>query len=120
MPLTVLCLKMSCLKINGRKIVSICTNTLLKSDADIVHGSFQHLFGNCSNFSSNRNFLLVNGYKTSSVHSVFKVTPQHRLSMIALRQLFGNRVISRFDDIHWLPRLPDLTVCDLFYFVRSP
>lgn len=37
-----------------------------------------------------------------------------RISMAAVRQLFGNRVISRNGDISWPPRSPDLTVCDFF------
>jgi transposase len=37
-----------------------------------------------------------------------------RASMMAVRQLFGNHVISRFGDIHWPPRSPDLSVCDFF------
>jgi len=34
--------------------------------------------------------------------------------MAAVRELFGNRVISRFGDILWPPRSPDLSVCDFF------
>lgn len=37
-----------------------------------------------------------------------------RKSMAAVRHLFGNRVISRFGDILWPPRSPDLSVCDYF------
>jgi len=37
-----------------------------------------------------------------------------RSSMAAVRQLFGNRIISRFGDIHWPPRSPDLSACDFF------
>ena len=37
-----------------------------------------------------------------------------RQSMAAVRELFGNRVISRFSDIPWPPRSPDLSVCDFF------
>jgi hypothetical protein len=32
------------------------------------------------------------------------------VSMAAVQQLFGNQVISRFGDIHWPPRSPDLSV----------
>jgi len=39
-------------------------------------------------------------------------------SMAAIRQFFGNRVISRFGDIHWPQRSPDLTVCDFFLWRR--
>ena len=35
-----------------------------------------------------------------------------RQSMTAVRELFGNHVISRFDDIPWPPRSPDLSVCE--------
>jgi len=35
-------------------------------------------------------------------------------SMAAVQELFGNRVISRFGDIPWPPRSPDLSVCDFF------
>ena len=34
--------------------------------------------------------------------------------MAAVRELFGKRVISRFGDIPWPPRSPDLSVCDFF------
>ena len=34
--------------------------------------------------------------------------------MAAARELFGNHVISRFGDIPWPPRSPDLSVCDFF------
>ena len=37
-----------------------------------------------------------------------------RISMAAVRQLFGNRVISKNGDISWPPRSLDLTVCDFF------
>ena len=37
-----------------------------------------------------------------------------RQSMADVRELFGNRVISRFGDIPWPPRSPDLSVCDFF------
>jgi hypothetical protein len=36
-----------------------------------------------------------------------------RKSIAAVRELFGNRVISRFGDIPWPPRSPNLSVCDL-------
>jgi len=36
------------------------------------------------------------------------------ISITALRRLFPQRVISRFGDVPWPPRLPDLTVPDLF------
>jgi hypothetical protein len=39
---------------------------------------------------------------------------QPRQSMAAVRELFGNRVISRFGDIPWPPKSPDLSVCDFF------
>lgn len=35
-------------------------------------------------------------------------------SMEVVRELFGNRVISRFGNIPWPPRSPDLSVCDFF------
>jgi hypothetical protein len=34
--------------------------------------------------------------------------------MAAVRQLFPNRVISRFGDLYWPPRFPDLSMCDFF------
>jgi len=34
--------------------------------------------------------------------------------MAAVRELFGNRVISRFGDIPWPPRSLDLSICDFF------
>ena len=42
-----------------------------------------------------------------------------RQSMAAVRELFGNHVISRFGDIPWPPRSPDLSVCD-FFLVGPP
>jgi len=37
-----------------------------------------------------------------------------RQSMAAVRELFGNLVISRFSDIPWPPVSPDLSFCDFF------
>ena len=37
-----------------------------------------------------------------------------RQSMAAVRESFGNHVISRFGDIPWPPTSPDLSVCDFF------
>ena len=37
-----------------------------------------------------------------------------RQSMAAVRELFGTRVVSRFGDIPWPPRSPDLSVCEFF------
>lgn len=37
-----------------------------------------------------------------------------RISMAAVHQLFGERVISRNGNIPWPPRSPDLTACDFF------
>ena len=37
-----------------------------------------------------------------------------RVSIVAVRRLFGNRVISRNGDIAWPPRSPDLSVCDFY------
>jgi len=37
-----------------------------------------------------------------------------RQSMAAVRELFGNRVISRFGEIPWPTTSPDLSVCDFF------
>lgn len=37
-----------------------------------------------------------------------------RASMAALRALFPGRVISRFGDVEWPPRSPDLSMCDFF------
>lgn len=37
-----------------------------------------------------------------------------RQSMEVVRELFGNCVISRFGNIPWPPRSPDLSVCDFF------
>ena len=35
-------------------------------------------------------------------------------SLEAVEELFSNHVISRFGNISWHPRLPDLSVCDFF------
>ena len=37
-----------------------------------------------------------------------------RLSMDVVRRMFPGRVFSRFRDIPWPPRSPDLTTCDFF------
>ena len=37
-----------------------------------------------------------------------------RESMNVLRRLFPNHLISRFGDIAWPPRSPDLSTCDFF------
>ena len=37
-----------------------------------------------------------------------------RISMNILRGLFPNRLISRYGDIHWPARSPDLSSCDYF------
>ena len=39
-----------------------------------------------------------------------------RILMAAVRQLFGERVISKNGDIQWPPRSPDLSACDFFFF----
>ncbi|KAL4107251.1 hypothetical protein QTP88_017631 [Uroleucon formosanum] len=35
-------------------------------------------------------------------------------TMNVIREMFPGRLISRFGDMHWPPRSPDLTVCDFF------
>ncbi|RZF42341.1 hypothetical protein LSTR_LSTR004149 [Laodelphax striatellus] len=40
-----------------------------------------------------------------------------RVSMAAIRGLFGKHVISRNGDIVWPPRSPDLSVCDFYLWV---
>lgn len=35
-------------------------------------------------------------------------------SMAVVREMFPNRVVSRFGDVLWPPRSPDLTTCDFF------
>lgn len=44
-----------------------------------------------------------------------------RASMRVLREIFEERVISRFGDVPWPPRSPDLSVCDFFLwgFLKS-
>ena len=37
-----------------------------------------------------------------------------RLSMTKVQEMFPHRVISRFGDVHWPARSPDLSVCDFF------
>ena len=37
-----------------------------------------------------------------------------RVSINAIQQIFGNRIISKNGDIHWPPQSPDLSVCDFF------
>ena len=38
------------------------------------------------------------------------------ISIAALRRLFPQWVISRFGDVPWPPRSPDLTASDFFFF----
>ena len=37
-----------------------------------------------------------------------------RASMTAVRATFPNHVISRFGDLRWPPRSPDLSMCDFY------
>ena len=37
-----------------------------------------------------------------------------RASMEVIRQMFPGHVISRFGDVRWPPRSPDLSICDFF------
>ncbi|CAI6356266.1 unnamed protein product [Macrosiphum euphorbiae] len=37
-----------------------------------------------------------------------------RASMEVVRQMFPGHVISRYGDVHWPPRSPDLSICDFF------
>ena len=37
-----------------------------------------------------------------------------RASMTVVRQMFPQHVISRFGDVSWPPRSPDLSACDFF------
>ena len=39
------------------------------------------------------------------------------ISIAALRRLFPQQVISRFDDVPWPPRSPDVTAPDFFFSV---
>ena len=43
--------------------------------------------------------------------------PQLVQLMALLREIFGNRIISRFSDFNWPPRSPDLTAPDFFFGV---
>lgn len=38
-----------------------------------------------------------------------------RASMKVIRQMFPVSVISRYDEIYWPPRSPDLSICDFFF-----
>ena len=40
-----------------------------------------------------------------------------RPTMALLREIFGDRIISRFSDINWPPLPPDLTAPDFFLWV---
>jgi hypothetical protein len=43
-----------------------------------------------------------------------------RASMTVVRQMFPQHVVSRFGDVPWPPRSPDLSVCDFFlWLLRS-
>jgi len=46
-------------------------------------------------------------FKHATVHTAV-------ISIAALRRLFPQRVISRFGDLPWPPRSPDLTAPDFF------
>ena len=51
-----------------------------------------------------------------------------RASMTVVRQMFPQHIVSRFGDVPWPPRSPDLTACDFFLwgylkskvYVRKP
>ena len=41
-----------------------------------------------------------------------------RASMTVVRQMFPQQVVSRFGDVPWPPRSPDLSVCDFFLWAN--
>jgi len=63
------------------------------------------LVGELTKFPQNDNFWFQQDGATS--HTA-------RLSINAIQQIFGNRIISKNGDIQWPPRSPDLSVCDFF------
>jgi len=63
------------------------------------------LAGELTKFPQNDNFWFQQDGATS--HTA-------RVSINAIQQIFGNRIISKNGDIHWPPRSPDLSVCDFF------
>jgi hypothetical protein len=45
-----------------------------------------------------------------------------RASMEVVRRMFPQHVISRFGDVSWPPRSPDLSVCDFeqrYFYVKN-
>jgi hypothetical protein len=50
------------------------------------------------------------------LYNTISVAMEHtaRVSMNVVRRMFPGRVISRFGDIPWPPRSPDLSSCDFF------
>ena len=61
--------------------------------------------------------MLVDGYNNAvSVATRYGALERttSRASMEVVRQMFPGHVISRFGDVHWPSRLPDLSICDFF------
>ncbi|XP_008189644.1 uncharacterized protein LOC100569743 [Acyrthosiphon pisum] len=63
------------------------------------------LVGELTKFPQNDNFWFQQDGPTS--HTA-------RVSINAIQQIFGNRIISKNGDIHWPPRSPDSSICDFF------
>jgi len=63
------------------------------------------LVGEPTKFPQNDNFWFQQDGATSRTA---------RVSINAIQQIFGNRIISKNGDIHWNPRSRDLSICDFF------
>lgn len=58
---------------------------------------------------------LYPGYNNRTLFQQDGATPHTaRVSMEKLRSIFPNKLISKYGDIPWAPRSPDLTPCDFF------
>ncbi|PNF38720.1 hypothetical protein B7P43_G14368 [Cryptotermes secundus] len=95
---------------------------------------FEDIARNTVTVTSERYVTMLETFLAARIHSVPNTDIENtwfqqdgatahtaRVSMAAVRHLFGNRVISRNGDIAWPPRSPDLPVCDfhLWGYLKS-
>ena len=82
-----------------------------KETATVTSDRYIRMFENC--FLSE---LRRRGINTASMRFQQDEATAHtaRASMTAVRAVFPNHVISRFGDLLWPPRSPDLSMCDFY------
>ena len=95
---------------------TILLNAVFIPPLEIVHRSGQQLLINREHFLPDGTFQLVQIKGIVSVNTALQVPPAHtaHAPMNVLRNMFPGRLISRFGDVPWPPRSPDLSSCDFF------